>query len=501
MVSRTRTHKPQLSDPFSLVLQPPPDETPAERQARVDLEQEQKRVSDQIDDDLRKDRAERKKRMKREVKVLLLGQSESGKSTVLKNFRLKYAPSQWKAELRSWRAVIQLNLIQNVLTILDVMEARLAMPEAPPHSGPTAFLPQAYGRASIDSTMSDITLASSGRSTMHIILTQKHRILNLRLSPLREVEEDLRRRLGAVDPEFTFANEEDGAMNGVMGDGHRQAVREFGVRGWIGALGFPSNGAKKSDEPMAVDEPTEILATVRDDIISLWEDDQVRELLRAKGIRIEDRPGFFLSDTARITTRTYVPSDNDVVRARLRTLGVQEWRILLENSDSFGSEWVIYDVGGSRSMRHAWLPYFDAVNAIIFLAPISCFDERLAEDPSVNRLEDTLLLWKAIVSSKLLTKTTLIVFLNKCDLLKRKLQSGIMVNKHMISFGTRQNEVGVVVKYLKDKFKDIIRSDASEPRTTYLYATSVTDTKATAATLNIVRDGIIREHLKHAEFV
>jgi len=37
----------------------------------------------------------------------------------------------------------------------------------------------------------------------------------------------------------------------------------------------------------------------------------------------------------------------------------------------------------------------------------------------VNRLEDTLLLWKAIVSSKLLTKTTLIVFLNKCDLLKR----------------------------------------------------------------------------------
>jgi len=52
--------------------------------------------------------------------------------------------------------------------------------------------------------------------------------------------------------------------------------------------------------------------------------------------------------------------------------------------DSFGSEWVIYDVGGSRSMvcplhlvpagdvndidaqRHAWLPYFDAVNAIIF---------------------------------------------------------------------------------------------------------------------------------------
>jgi guanine nucleotide-binding protein subunit alpha len=80
-----RTHKSQHSDPFSLVLQPPKDETPAERQQRVELEQEQKRVSDQIDDELRRERADRKKKSKREVKVLLLGQSESGKSTVLKS--------------------------------------------------------------------------------------------------------------------------------------------------------------------------------------------------------------------------------------------------------------------------------------------------------------------------------------------------------------------------------------------------------------------------------
>jgi hypothetical protein len=32
------------------------------------------------------------------------------------------------------------------------------------------------------------------------------------------------------------------------------------------------------------------------------------------------------------------------------------------------------------------------------------------------------------------------------QLQRRKLQSGIQVNKYMISFGTRENEVGVVVK-------------------------------------------------------
>jgi guanine nucleotide-binding protein subunit alpha len=304
-----RTHKSQPSDPLSVVLQPPPNETPAERQQRVELEQEQKRVSDQIDDDLRKERAEKKKQSKREVKLLLLGQSESGKSTVLKSayscraaalfgshfadFRLKYASKQWKAELRSWRAVIQLNLIQNVITILDVMHDRLALLDTPTNSPGALFTPPSWaaGRTSVDSTVSDITLSMSGRTSANIVLTQKHRLLNLRLSPLREVGDDLRRRLGAADPEFTFANGSDGAMNGVAEHGPRKTSREFGVRGWIGALGLPTGGSKKSDEPMDVDEPTEILATLRDDIISLWDDIDVRDLLRVRGVRIEDRPG------------------------------------------------------------------------------------------------------------------------------------------------------------------------------------------------------------------
>ncbi|KAF7300041.1 Guanine nucleotide-binding protein alpha-4 subunit [Mycena kentingensis (nom. inval.)] len=529
MPARTTGHRSQLSDPLAVVTQPPPNESPSERSERLIREQEEKRVSDAIDEELRKERNDRKKRGKREVKVLLLGQSESGKSTVLKNFRLKYAPAQWKAELRSWRAVVQLNLIQNVLTILDLIQDRVgasASTESRPstHTSSPTPLPSSptLGRTSIDSTASEFTLSSSLSSTRgaasKITLSQKHRVLHLRLSPLRKVAEDLRRQLGAEsDGEGGIAPY--AAEHGVL-DEHPMGKRtktEFAVRGWISALGLRSGEYGNESPSSPTDSTSEILFSLREDIIQLWEDADVRALLRATNLRIEDRAGFFLPDTARITALGYVPSDNDVVRARLRTMGVQEWRVALETTgpgsltnfisdDSFGSEWVIYDVGGSRSMRHAWLPFFDAVNAIIFLAPISCFDERLAEDPSVNRLEDTLLLWKAIVGSKLLGKITLIVFLNKCDLLKRKLQSGVMVNKHMISFGSRENEVGTVVKShdivdLKDKFKDILRADTTEARTTYLYATSVTDTKATAATLNIVRDGIIREHLKHAEFV
>ena len=59
--------------------------------------------------------------------------------------------------------------------------------------------------------------------------------------------------------------------------------------------------------------------------------------------------------------------------------------------------------------RHAWHAYFDDVDAIIFLAPISCFDERLAEDARVNRLADSMRLWKAVCASRLLARVQLIL--------------------------------------------------------------------------------------------
>lgn len=94
----------------------------------------------------------------------------------------------------------------------------------------------------------------------------------------------------------------------------------------------------------------------------------------------------------------------------------------------------------------AWASHFDDVNAIIFLAPINCFDEKLAEDRRVNRLEDSFLLWKAVCSSKLLAKTQLVLFLNKCDLLDKKLRAGVQVKDYVPSFGDRSNTLGTVAK-------------------------------------------------------
>lgn len=69
---------PDDSDPLSVFTRAPANETPGERAARESAEAEAKRRSDAIDDELRREKARLKKDEKGIVKVLLLGQSESG---------------------------------------------------------------------------------------------------------------------------------------------------------------------------------------------------------------------------------------------------------------------------------------------------------------------------------------------------------------------------------------------------------------------------------------
>ncbi|KAI0296788.1 guanine nucleotide binding protein, alpha subunit [Multifurca ochricompacta] len=434
-------------DPLSAAIAPPLNETPAARSARLRAEAEARRVSDEIDEQLKVERAARR-RQRPCVKVLILGQSESGKSTTLKNFQMQYARETWLEERSSWRAIIQLNLIRSIVTLLDL----------------------------------------------------KHRLLRLRLAPLRGVQQDLQRRLGAAAVEESY----NPGPGGVL-----PRPSEFAVRsrdGWRSALErFRTRPQDAQETARAADarvrkaaEVTEVVVGCAEDMRALWEDSAVQEMLRRKKIRMEEEPGFFLNDIERIAARDYEPSDNDVIRARLRTLGVQEYSFWVEQA---GHEWLMYDVGGTRSSRAHWYPFFDDMDAIIFLAPISSFDERLREDRRVNRLEDTYMLWQTLCSLQMLAKTQIILFLNKCDLLEQKLRAGVKVRTHVPSFGNRSNDVDTVKKYFQSHFKEIAKQHSPEPRRFYVHLTSVVDTRGTAATLRTVEDGILRASLRRADLL
>lgn len=67
----------ELDDPFRYLLKPPLDETLEEREIRLWKEAEARRISDEIDEGIRKERETL--RDANVLKILLLGQSGSGK--------------------------------------------------------------------------------------------------------------------------------------------------------------------------------------------------------------------------------------------------------------------------------------------------------------------------------------------------------------------------------------------------------------------------------------
>lgn len=69
---------PVPTDPFYEFMRPPLDETPAQKTARQKREIDAQRVNDAIEEDIQRERVVAARKDKKVIKVLLLGQAESG---------------------------------------------------------------------------------------------------------------------------------------------------------------------------------------------------------------------------------------------------------------------------------------------------------------------------------------------------------------------------------------------------------------------------------------
>lgn len=85
----------------------------------------------------------------------------------------------------------------------------------------------------------------------------------------------------------------------------------------------------------------------------------------------------------RIGHPSYVPTDQDVLRSRVKTTGITETTFTIGELT-----YRMFDVGGQRSERKKWIHCFENVTAIIFLVAISEYDQVLIEDRAVVRYFD-----------------------------------------------------------------------------------------------------------------
>ncbi|CAG2102149.1 unnamed protein product [Medioppia subpectinata] len=175
-----------------------------------------------------------------------------------------------------------------------------------------------------------------------------------------------------------------------------------------------------------------------DHVKRLWNDPGVQESYRRSNeFTLIDCAKYFLDKIDVIRGENYKPSDQDVLNCRKRTSEIQriEFEVKVPLQFGGGSQmfWM-FDVGGQRGERRKWIQVFDGITAILFLVASSGFDTNLREDNQTNRLRESLSLFEDVWSSKFLIDSGFILFLNKQDVLKEKIERGSKIVNYFAEY-------------------------------------------------------------------
>ncbi|KAI9000626.1 G-protein alpha subunit [Trametes punicea] len=506
------------ADPFAVLLRPPANETEHERIARLQREADAKRISDRIDEELKADR-ERMRKSKQDIRLLLLGQAESGKSTLQKQFQLLYNPTGLEDERLSWRTVIYFNIARPIRRILEALDAYGDGDDDDDLTSEATYSPADIRLASgmpIASSSADIAADEKSLSPSQLSLEKQINTFRSRLAPLLTAETSLADRLsGGIDVSGSgrgsvFVRSGWQARSLALPFGRGRERTNSGGRSSLSARDSMDKAtgnelelkARRSEarEDRLVQEVASILSRCQQDIKELWALPAVKKLRDRRRLKLEEWAEYFLNNIERVSAPGYIPTIEDILHARIQTMGVAE-HVFDMSVHGRSVRWHLFDVGGARGQRHTWIPYFDDATAIIFLAPVSAFDQYLDEDPKTNRIDDSLQLFKHICSNELLKRAHLVLFLNKTDVLKAKLAAGVKVNKYITSYGDRANEYDAVVAYFKAHFTQVHRRNNESNRVLFTHLTSAVNTKAMQSIITDVRDSIFRGYLKSAALV
>eukprot|EP01130_Rhizamoeba_saxonica_P010648 TRINITY_DN437_c0_g2_i1.p1 TRINITY_DN437_c0_g2~~TRINITY_DN437_c0_g2_i1.p1 ORF type:complete len:349 (-),score=74.40 TRINITY_DN437_c0_g2_i1:38-1084(-) len=219
----------------------------------------------------------------------------------------------------------------------------------------------------------------------------------------------------------------------------------------------------------------------------------VKTVLKEKSIElsISQMAKFYFTNLDRFFNPEYIPTDDDIVRAKIKTSGI----ITTEFSVG-GYNFKLVDVGGQRSERRKWISCFDDVTTVVFLAALDGYDLVLYEDSSANRLEESLRIFEGIVNEESFTNIPIMLFLNKVDLFEEKYRRSPLHRafKGEISKSDAK-DFEYCKKFIAKKFEDI-RGET----TLYTHFTCALDQDNCQRVFEICRDIIVAGSLDSAGF-
>lgn len=213
----------------------------------------------------------------------------------------------------------------------------------------------------------------------------------------------------------------------------------------------------------------------------LWNDSGFQHCYdRSREYQLSDSAKYFLDKVKELAQPDYLPSDEDVLRTRVRSTGIVETTFQYK-----GLDFTLIDVAGHRSERRKWIHCFEDVTAIVYCVAMSEYDQVLIEDNETNRMEESLKLFDSICNNPYFVNTAFILFLNKKDLFQQKVKKS-PISTYFPDYKGK-NSYDEASSFIRKMFESV---NKEKRRDIFTHFTCATDTENIRFVFNCVHDVI-----------
>ncbi|XP_053558839.1 guanine nucleotide-binding protein subunit alpha-15 isoform X2 [Bombina bombina] len=240
-------------------------------------------------------------------------------------------------------------------------------------------------------------------------------------------------------------------------------------------------------------------------ISKLWSDSGIKLCYeRRREFQLLDSANYYFSNLERLTQDGYQPTNEDILRIRIPTTGINEYCFTVEKVNLR-----IVDVGGQKSERRKWIHAFENLKALIYLASLSEYDQQLEENDKDNRMWESLALFRSILVLPWFVSTAIILFLNKTDLLAEKIISSDLAT-YFPNFKGPQCNAEAAKQFILSAYNEIFKATEvhkdkkekkSVERMLYPHFTCATDTQNIRKVFNDVKEAVLIDSLRDFNLV
>lgn len=423
-----------------------------------------KRANDAIEQSLIK---QEKQSDKNDIKLLLLGAGESGKSTVLKQLRLLHQGGFTHQERLQYAQVIWADVIQS-MKILIIQARKLGIKL---DCDDPANFRDLYDDKRLLLSSNAINYVDTGVAGGSEFLNDYVIKYSERYAYKRKKQSTGEVKAFEVTDHLTKDSTDKGTLD-------FEEISE----------GLHENGNGK----MFVDTQHTYSPTVDNQMIAnaiknLWKNDKgIKQCFHCSNeFQLESSAAYFFENVERLSQPNYVCTDKDILKGRIKTTGITETEF---NIDS--TKFKVYDAGGQRSERKKWIHCFEGITAVLFVLALSEYDQVLFEDSRVNRMHESIMLFETLINSRWFRDTPFILFLNKIDLFEEKVKRE-PIRKYFPDYQGKVGDVKAGIKYFEKLFLSLNRTN----KPIYVKQTCATDTDTMKFVLSAVTDLVIQQNL------